>query len=58
MRDLILKRLEEILEESDGGLEDPFEVDFEVCITSMDQIKAFDDEKLLLFFEYTVGFQG
>lgn len=56
MRDLILQRLNEILEESDGLLENPF--DDQSPVTTIEELKEFDDEELLDFFEFTVGFQG
>lgn len=58
MRDLIIARLQEILEEcqEDGlGLETP---GGDEMITTVEELNIFTDQELLEFFEYTVGFQG
>lgn len=57
MRDLILKRMERILADSDSRLELEF---FRggVTITSPDFFEALDDAELLDAFEDAVGFNG
>lgn len=57
MRNRIIARLEELMLDSDEGLERP-ESDGTEFITEISEFENMQDDELLDFFEFTVGFQG
>ena len=59
MRDLVINRLKEIIEDSDGlGIPLYFDCDDDEYITDAEQLYEMADQQLLQVFETTVGFQG
>ena len=59
MRDLVIKRLEDIIKMSQGyGIPRCFDCDEDEMITDPNELNHMDDEQLLEVFEATVGFGG
>jgi hypothetical protein len=59
MRDIVINRLKEFIEDTDGyGIPRCFDCDEDEYITDVEELPNMTDEQLLEVFEATVGFQG